>query len=100
MFAAGSAMTLSLASAKCLAEARIMRSPASRCHRPKLRRRHATPHKIRLQIMSPAGDLDDASRAVEIVITRIGVGLQITAKVFQHRFGMFSAPVGGECEPD
>ena len=50
--------------------------------------------------MSPAGDFDDASRAVEIVITWIGVGLQMTAKVFQHRFGMFSAPVGGECEPD
>src|SRR5205807_1901927 len=37
---------------------------------------------------------------VEIVITWIGVGLQMTAKVFQHRFGMFSAPVGGESEPD
>jgi hypothetical protein len=33
--------------------------------------------------MSPAGNFDDASRVVEIVITWIGVGLQMTAKVFQ-----------------
>src|SRR5437660_12937175 len=50
--------------------------------------------------MSPAADFDDASRAVEMFLTWIAVGLQMTAKVFQHRFGMFSAPVGGESEPD
>ena len=44
--------------------------------------------------------LIDASRAVEIVIIWIGIGLQLTAKILQHRFWMFSTPVGGEGEPD